>query len=640
MDMRYKKLIVVSCLKGDLNMFNIDEELKKLPDKPGVYLMKDENGQIIYVGKAVNLKKRVRQYFQASSSKVPKVKAMVKSIAEFEYIITDNEIEALILECNLIKKHKPKYNILLRDDKQYPYIKVTTNEKYPRVIKVRKIEKDKAKYFGPYTSASAVNDTLEIIRNIYPLRNCRKNLDSIKKKERPCLNYFIGKCLGPCQGNVNEEKYMEMVHEVLLFLGGKEDKLMHLIEEKMKNAAKQLDFENAAKYRDQLNSIKHILEIQKIVSSTLIDQDIIGMARGIEDVCIQVFFVRGGKLVGREHFILTDISETTRSEILSSFVKQFYMNSSFIPKEILIETNIQDEELISRWLSQKRGSKVQIKVPVRGEKNLLMEMVRKNAMETLENQSEKIKRKIQLSRAALNELADLLGLDKIPERIEAFDISNIQGVESVGSMVVFQEGQPKKSDYRRFKIKSVSGPNDYKSMEEIIYRRFERGMKEREVMKENEMDLGNFSIFPDLVMVDGGKGQVNAAKKAIMQFNLNIPVCGLIKDDFHRTRGIIYENKEINISKNSNCFKLITRIQDEAHRFAISYHRSLRNKKLFSSQLDSIKGIGEKRKKALLKFFGSIEKIKNASIEELKSVDGMNIKAAEEVYNYFRKLKE
>ncbi|WP_073194396.1 excinuclease ABC subunit UvrC [Caloranaerobacter azorensis] len=621
-------------------MFNIDEELKKLPDKPGVYLMKDENGQIIYVGKAVNLKKRVRQYFQASSSKVPKVKAMVKSIAEFEYIITDNEIEALILECNLIKKHKPKYNILLRDDKQYPYIKVTTNEKYPRVIKVRKIEKDKAKYFGPYTSASAVNDTLEIIRNIYPLRNCRKNLDSIKKKERPCLNYFIGKCLGPCQGNVNEEKYMEMVHEVLLFLGGKEDKLMHLIEEKMKNAAKQLDFENAAKYRDQLNSIKHILEIQKIVSSTLIDQDIIGMARGIEDVCIQVFFVRGGKLVGREHFILTDISETTRSEILSSFVKQFYMNSSFIPKEILIETNIQDEELISRWLSQKRGSKVQIKVPVRGEKNLLMEMVRKNAMETLENQSEKIKRKIQLSRAALNELADLLGLDKIPERIEAFDISNIQGVESVGSMVVFQEGQPKKSDYRRFKIKSVSGPNDYKSMEEIIYRRFERGMKEREVMKENEMDLGNFSIFPDLVMVDGGKGQVNAAKKAIMQFNLNIPVCGLIKDDFHRTRGIIYENKEINISKNSNCFKLITRIQDEAHRFAISYHRSLRNKKLFSSQLDSIKGIGEKRKKALLKFFGSIEKIKNASIEELKSVDGMNIKAAEEVYNYFRKLKE
>ncbi|KGG80684.1 excinuclease ABC subunit C [Caloranaerobacter azorensis H53214] len=621
-------------------MFNIDEELKKLPDKPGVYLMKGENGQIIYVGKAVNLKKRVRQYFQASSSKVPKVKAMVKSIAEFEYIITDNEIEALILECNLIKKHKPKYNILLRDDKQYPYIKVTTNEKYPRVIKVRKIEKDKAKYFGPYTSASAVNDTLEIIRNIYPLRNCRKNLDSIKKKERPCLNYFIGKCLGPCQGNVNEEKYMEMVHEVLLFLGGKEDKLMHLIEEKMKNAAKQLDFENAAKYRDQLNSIKHILEKQKIVSSTLIDQDIIGMARGIEDVCIQVFFVRGGKLVGREHFILTDISETTRSEILSSFVKQFYMNSSFIPKEILIETNIQDEELISRWLSQKRGSKVQIKVPVRGEKNLLMEMVRKNAMETLENQSEKIKRKIQLGRAALDELANLLGLDKIPERIEAFDISNIQGVESVGSMVVFQEGQPKKSDYRRFKIKSVSGPNDYKSMEEIIYRRFERGMKEREVMKENEMDLGNFSIFPDLVMVDGGKGQVNAAKKAIMQFNLNIPVCGLIKDDFHRTRGIIYENKEINISKNSNCFKLITRIQDEAHRFAISYHRSLRNKKLFSSQLDSVKGIGEKRKKALLKFFGSIEKIKNASIEELKSVDGMNIKAAEAVYNYFRKLKE
>ncbi|WP_069648929.1 excinuclease ABC subunit UvrC [Caloranaerobacter ferrireducens] len=621
-------------------MFNIDEELKKLPDKPGVYLMKNENGQIIYVGKAVNLKKRVRQYFQASSSKTPKVKAMVKSIVEFEYIITDNELEALILECNLIKKHKPKYNILLRDDKQYPYIKVTTNEKFPRVIKVRKIEKDKAKYFGPYTSTSAVNDTLEIIRNIYPLRSCRKNLDNIKKKERPCLNYFIGRCLGPCQGNVDEKEYMEMIHEVLLFLGGKEDKLIHLIEEKMKNAAKQLDFENAAKYRDQLNSIKHILEKQKVVSSTLIDQDIIGMARGIEDVCIQVFFVRGGKLVGREHFILTDTSEMARGEILSSFVKQFYMNSSFIPKEILVEEEIQDKELINRWLSQKRGSKVQIKVPVRGEKNLLMEMVRKNAMETLENQSERIKRKIQLDRAALDELANLLGLDKIPERIEAFDISNIQGVESVGSMVVFQEGQPRKSDYRRFKIKSVSGPNDYGSMEEIIYRRFERGINEREFIKDNKVDLGNFSIFPDLIMVDGGKGQVNAAKKVIKQFNLNITVCGLVKDDFHRTRGVIYENKEINIPKDSNCFKLITRIQDEAHRFAISYHRSLRNKKLFKSQLDSIKGIGEKRKKALLKSFGSIEKIKNASIEELKSVEGMNIKAAEAVYNYFRKSKE
>ncbi|KPU26963.1 excinuclease ABC subunit C [Caloranaerobacter sp. TR13] len=621
-------------------MFSIDEELKKLPDKPGVYLMKNENGQIIYVGKAVNLKKRVRQYFQASSSKTPKVKAMVKSIAEFEYIITDNELEALILECNLIKKHKPKYNILLRDDKQYPYIKVTTNEKFPRVIKVRKIEKDKAKYFGPYTSTSAVNDTLEIIRNIYPLRSCRKNLDNIKKKERPCLNYFIGRCLGPCQGNVNEKEYKEMIEEVLLFLGGKEDKLIRLIEEKMKNAAKQLDFENAAKYRDQLNSIKHILEKQKIVSPTLIDQDIIGMARGIEDVCIQIFFIRGGKLVGREHFILTDTSEMVRGEVLSSFVKQFYMNSSFVPKEILIEEEIQDKELISRWLSQKKGSKVQIKVPVRGEKNLLMEMVRKNAMETLENHSERIKRKIQLDRAALDELANLLELERIPKRIEAFDISNIQGVESVGSMVVFQEGQPRKSDYRRFKIKSVSGPNDYGSMEEIIYRRFERGINEREFIKDNKVDLGGFSIFPDLIMVDGGKGQVNAAKKAIQQFNLNIPVCGLVKDDFHRTRGIIYENKEMNIPKDSNCFKLITRIQDEAHRFAISYHRSLRNKKFFKSQLDSIKGIGEKRKKALLKSFGSIEKIKNASIEELKSVGGMNIKVAEAVYNYFRKFKE
>ncbi|MBS4537412.1 excinuclease ABC subunit UvrC [Clostridium sp. D2Q-11] len=618
--------------------FDIQEELKKLPDSPGVYLMKDEKGQIIYVGKANSLKKRVRQYFQSSSSKSTKVKTMVSHISEFEYILTDSEIEALILESNLIKKHKPKYNVLLRDDKQYPYIKVTVNESYPRVIKTRKVLKDGSKYFGPYTSTGAVNDTLNIIRDLYPIRTCKLKLEEGKKvRERPCLNYFIGKCQGPCMGNVNHGNYMEMINEIVMFLNGREEKLIEIIKEKMSEASKNLDFEEAARYRDQLVSLQHILEKQKIISTTTMDQDIIGMAKGMEDAIVQTFFVRNGKLIGREHFIISDIEGQSREEILASFTKQFYMGSSYIPKEILIEEEFEDMALVARWLSEKRGSKVYIKMPKRGEKNHLMEMVRKNALQALNQYSDRIKRNMNENKSTLMALKEVLGLEHIPNRIEAFDISNIQGVESVGSMVVFEEGNKKSSDYRRFKIKSIEGPNDYGSMEEILWRRFKRAIEESKLIKENKVGIESFSILPDLIMMDGGKGQVNIALKVIEQFNLNIPVCGMIKDDFHKTRGLIYNNKEITIAKNTEVFKLITRIQDEAHRFAISYHRSLRDKKLFKSVLDDISGIGDKRKKALLRTLGSIDNIKTASTKELQDVEGMNIISAEAVYNFFRK---
>lgn len=618
--------------------FNIQDELKKLPDKPGVYIMKDDKGYIIYIGKAINLKKRVRQYFQESSTKSTKVKTMVSNIKEFEYIITDSELEALILESNLIKKHKPKYNVLLRDDKQYPYIKVTLNENYPRVIKTRRVQKDGAKYFGPYTSTGAVNDTIDIIRDLYPIRTCKLKLkEGEKVRERPCLNYYIGKCNAPCMGNVKHNGYMEMINEIIMFLSGKEEKLLNIIEEKMKTSSKKKDFEEAARYRDQVMSLRHILEKQKIVNNNNIDQDVIGMAKGIDDACVQIFFVRNGKLIGREHFILTDIEGKDRGEILGSFTKQFYLGSSYVPKEILIEEEFEDMNIVSKWLSEKRSSKVYIKIPRRGEKNHLMEMVRKNAIETLKQYSDRIKRNMRQNKDTLRELKNLLGIDEIPNRIEAFDISNIQGVESVGSMVVFEEGQKKSSDYRRFKIKSINGPNDYGSMEEILWRRFNRGLEEKKLIKQNKIGVESFSIFPDLIMVDGGKGQVNIALKVLKEFNLDIPVCGLIKDDFHRTRGIIYNNKEITIPKGNEVFKLITRIQDEAHRFAISYHRSLRGKKAFKSILDDIKGIGKKRKKALLKELGSIDKIKEASIEELRDIKGMDIRAAEAVYNFFKK---
>ena len=618
-------------------VFDIREELKKLPDKPGVYLMKDKTGDIIYVGKAISLKNRVRQYFQFSKNKTPKVNAMVERIVEFETILTDNEVEALILEANLIKKHKPKYNILLRDDKQYPYIKITTNEKYPRVIKTRNIKKDGCKYFGPYVSNMAVNDTIEIIKNLYQIRTCRLNLDKDIGKKRPCLNYHINKCLGPCQGNVDEDNYMKMIDEIAMFLNGREDRLINIIQKKMEDASKNMDFESAAKYRDQIKSLNHILEQQKIVSTTMTDQDIIAMARGIDEVCMQIFFVRSGKLIGRESYIITGTDGVEKGEIISSFGKQFYMGVAYIPKEILVEEEFEDIEVIAKWLTERKGFKVNIKMPKRGDKNLLMEMVRKNAIETLKKSGDRIRKNTDEGKEAVKELAGLLKFKEIPKRIEAFDISNTQGVESVGSMVVFENGVPKKSDYRRFKIKTIIGPNDYGSMEEVIYRRFDRGIQEKQIAEKNKLSIESFSNFPDLLLVDGGKGQMKMAKRVLKEFNIDIPVCGLVKDDFHRTRGIIYEDNEMEISKYSKSFKLITRIQDEAHRFAINYHRSLRDKSMVKSILDDIKGIGKKRKISLMKSFGSIDNIRNASIKELISVDGMNKNSAEAVYKFFRK---
>jgi len=620
-------------------MFNIEEELKKLPDNPGVYIMKDKNEEIIYVGKAISLKKRVRQYFQSNKNNPPKVNVMIRNISEFEYIMVDNEVEALILEANLIKQHKPKYNILLRDDKQYPYIKVTTNESYPRVMKTRQVLKDGAKYFGPYPSVYAVNDAIEIIRNLYPLRTCNRNLEKDMKKTRPCLNFYIGKCLGPCQGNVDRIKYMEMIDEILIFLNGKEDKLVDIITDKMKKSSQNLEFELAAKYRDQINSLNVLHEKQKIVSTTnLGDQDVIGMARGIEEVCVQIFFIRGGKILGREHFILEDTFEEDKKEILSSFIKQFYIGASYVPKEIIIEEEINDLETVSKWLGEKKGSKVNILIPKRGDKIDLINMVKKNAMDMLNQYGDRFLKKAKENQKSLEELQNIMGITTTLNRIEAFDISNISGVESVGSMVVFEKGESKKSDYRRFKIRTITTPDDYGSMEEILTRRFSRGLEEKELMKDNKIELKGFSSFPDLIMMDGGKGQVNVALRVLRDLKIDIHVCGLVKDDFHKTRGIIYNNKEISLKEDSLGFRLIYKIQEEAHRFAISYHRSLRSKKMFKSELDDIKGIGQKRKVELLKHFQSIDKIKKASIEELIEVKGMNRLVAEEMYNHFNKM--
>lgn len=620
-------------------MFNIEEELKKLPDKPGVYIMKDKNDEIIYVGKAISLKKRVRQYFQSTRNNPPKVNAMIKHINEFEYIIVDNEVEALILEANLIKKHRPKYNILLRDDKQYPYIKITINEKYPRVLKTRQVIKDGAKYFGPYPSATAVNDAIEVIRSLYPLRTCNLNLERNTGKFRPCLNFYIGKCLGPCQGNVDEHKYMEMINEIIMFLNGKEDALIEIIENKMKEASMALDFEGAAKYRDQINSLRLLLERQKIESTNLADQDIIAMARGIEEVCIQIFFVRDGKINGREHFIMEDNFKEDRSEIMSSFMKQFYIGSAYVPREIIIEEEVQDLEILSKWLSEKRQSKVSIIVPKRGDKVELIEMVKKNALDMLNKYGDKFLKKHRENIKALEEIQEVLDLEELPSRIEAFDISNISGVESVGSMVVFEKGEAKKSDYRRFKIRTINTPDDYGSMEEVLRRRFIRGIEEKELLNDNSISAKGFSNFPDLIMIDGGKGQVNIVLNLLKELGVTIPVCGLVKDDYHQTRGIIYNNREFNLKIDSLGFRLIYKIQEEAHRFAISYHRSLRSKTMFKSELDDIKGIGEKRKVELLKHFQSINKIKEASIEELSRVKGMNISAATSIYNHFNEKK-
>ena len=602
-------------------MFDIQEQLKKLPAEPGVYLMKDKDDKIIYVGKAISLKNRVRQYFQSSKNHSSKVKSMVKNINSFEYIITDSELEALILECNLIKKYRPKYNVLLRDDKTYPYIKVTVNEDYPRVLKVRRVIKDKAKYFGPYTNVEAVNDTLEVIRNIYPIRTCNIDIEkAINNKVRPCLNYHIKRCVGPCTGNVSKEEYNKMIEEILLFLSGKEEKLIEILKEKMNKCAMDFNFEDAAIYRDKINSLQEMLQKQKIdIATGDINQDVIAMAYNDEEACVQAFFIRHGKIVGREHFILEGVMEATKESILGSFVKQFYLNAEYIPKEIIIEAEIEDQVVLEEWLSNIKGQKVTIRVPQKGEKKSLIQMVKKNAIEYLEKFSSLNKRKYERSEGALIELAEILGLEKPPKRIESFDISNIQGVDSIGAMVVFTDGKKDKKEYRRYKIKTVEGPNDYDSMAEVLERRIQR------------------DNYPDLILLDGGKGQVSAVQKVFDKYGVEIPLWGMFKDDRHRTKGLISSKKEIVLDKTSNLYRFVASIQEEVHNYAISYHRSLRDKSLTKSTLDDIPGVGEKRKKQLLLHFKNIEAIKAASVEELAQVEGLNKSVAESIYNYFRK---
>lgn len=602
-------------------MFDIQEHLKKLPSEPGVYLMKDKYDHIIYVGKAISLKNRVRQYFQSSKNHTSKVKSMVKNIYKFEYIITDSELEALILECNLIKRYRPKYNVVLRDDKTYPYIKVTTNEDYPRILKVRRVLKDKAKYFGPYTNITAVNDTLELISSTYPIRSCKIDIDkSIKNKTRPCLNLHINKCLGPCTGNVSKEEYGKMIEEIIMCLSGKEEKLMELLKEKMNESSMNFRFEEAAVYRDKIKSLEEMIQKQKIDATVSdLNQDVVAMARAHNEACVQVFFIRNGKIVGREHFILEGVMDSPRASILSSFVKQFYNEQEYIPKELIIEDEIEDSSILEEWLSSKKGQKVTIRVPQKGEKKSLVEMVRKNAVEYLEKFSDMNKRKYEKSIGALEELKQILNLEKLPIRIEAYDISNIQGVDSIGSMVVYTNAKKDKKEYRRYKIKTVIGPNDYDSMAEIVDRRLKHGN------------------LPDLILLDGGKGQVSAVKKVLELNDVDIPLWGMYKDDKHRTKGLICKEKEIELDKTTNLYRFIASIQEEVHNYAITYHRSLRNKALTKSILDDIQGIGEKRKKSLLNHFKDVDAIKKATMEELLEVDGMNKSIADNVYNFFRK---
>ncbi|KRQ87107.1 UvrABC system protein C [Caloramator mitchellensis] len=613
-------------------MFDIKEALKNLPDSPGVYIMKDENGEIIYIGKAISLKNRVRQYFQNSKNQHPKVRAMVYQIREFEYILTDNELEALVLEANLIKKHKPKYNILLKDDKNYPYIKVTLTEEYPRVLMVRKLEKDGAKYFGPFTDLRAVKDTLLLIKKLYKIRTCNRQLSFGTQVGRPCLNYHIGICLGPCKGDVTKEDYMKQIEDVIKLLSGKHDDVLKDLEEKMFKASENLEFERAAEIRDNINAIKKIQQKQKIISSALEDEDVIAFAKDDEGTCIQMFYIRGGKLLGTKNFYFKDIEENV-DELISQFLVQYYSNEEYIPRDIILQSEVPEINIIEYYLSRQKGSKVKIKTPKKGDKKDIVEMAQRNAEAALTQIKAKIIKEKQKTIGALEELKEILGIENIPYRIEAYDISNISGVDMVGSMVVFENGAPKNKDYRRFKIKNLQGQNDYAALEEVLRRRFNRFVEEMNSDKPEHQK--KFNILPDLILMDGGEGQVNIAKKVLEEFSLDIHVAGMVKDDKHRTRGLIFQGSEIMIYKDSNAFKLVAKVQDEVHRFAIEYHRKLRSKSVVKSSLDEIEGIGSKRKTALLKHFGSIENIKNANIEELSKVEGMNIKAAERVYNYF-----
>lgn len=614
-------------------MFLIEEELKKLPGKPGVYIMHGEKDEIIYVGKAVCLKNRVRQYFQSSRNKGAKIEQMVTHITRFEYIVTDSELEALVLECNLIKEHRPKYNTMLKDDKTYPFIKVTVNEPYPRVLFSRTMKKDKAKYFGPYTSSTAVKDVIELVRKIYMVRSCNRNLPRDCGKDRPCLYYHMKQCTAPCQGNVSEEAYKQNIGQVLHFLNGNYKETIDQLTEKMMAASEEMRFEDAAGYRDLINSIRRIGERQKITTYGEEDRDIIAVAMDEsedlreQDAVVQVFFMRGGRLIGRDHFFLRVARGDTKAQVLSSFLKQFYAGTPFIPAEIMMQTEIEDGEIIEDWLTARRKQRVHIRVPKKGTKEKLVELAKENAWMVLSKDRERIKREEGRTIGAVKEIEDWLGLKDIV-RMEAYDISNISGFESVGSMVVYEKGKPKRSDYRKFKIKWVQGPNDYASMEEVLTRRFTH---------ESKGEYDSFSILPDLILMDGGRGQVNIARKVLGELGIDIPVCGMVKDDNHRTRGVYFNNVEIPIDTSGEGFHLVTRIQDEAHRFAIEYHRSLRSKEQVHSVLDDIPGIGETRRKALMRRFRSVENIRDASVEELSQTESMNVQSAEAVYQFFHR---
>ena len=609
-------------------MFDIQEELKKLPARPGVYIMHDEKDTIIYVGKAVSLRNRVRQYFQTSRNKGAKIESMVTHIARFEYIVTDSELEALVLECNLIKEHRPKYNTMLKDDKSYPFIKVTVNEAFPRVLFARRMKKDKAKYFGPYTSAGAVKDVIELVQKLYHIRTCNRNLPRDIGKERPCLFYHIHQCHGPCQGKVSQDEYRSQIQGALKFLNGDSDDIFRELEEKMLLASEELRFEDAMEYRDLCNSIRKIKERQKITSYGEEDKDVIAMAMEETDAVVQVFFIREGKLIGRDHFYLKVAQGDSRAQVLSSFLKQFYAGTPFIPREVMLQDEIEDGVIIQEWLTQRRGQRVYLRVPKKGTKEKLVELAAENAWMVLSKDKERIKREEGRTIGAVKEIESWIGLKGV-QRIEAYDISNISGFESVGSMVVYEKGKPKRSDYRKFKIKWVQGPNDYASMEEVLTRRFTH---------ESDKEYDSFALLPDLIMMDGGRGQVNVALKVLENLNLQIPVCGMVKDDHHRTRGLYYRNQEIPIDTSSEGFRLITRIQDEAHRFAIEFHRSLRSKEQVHSVLDEIPGIGPARRKALMRKFKSLEAVMDASLEELIHTEAMNERSARQVYEFFHAI--
>ena len=616
--------------------FNIQEELKKLPDQPGVYIMHDKTDAIIYIGKAKSLTKRVHQYFQPSHDEGIKKRQMVEHIEYFEYIITDSELEALVLECNLIKEHCPKYNTMLRDDKTYPYIKVTVGETFPRVMFSRQMKKDRSRYFGPYTSAGAVKDTIDLINKIYGLRTCNRKLPRDIGLDRACLNYHIHKCDAPCQGYITPEEYNNKVSGVLEFLNGNYTPVIKMLTEKMEQASEELEFEKAAEYRNLLSSVKQVAQKQKITNADGEDKDIIALANDDTDAVVQVFFIRGGKLIGRDHFHVRVGTEQSEDNILNNFVKQFYSGTPFIPREIMLQKKIEDMEILEQWLSEKRGRKVIIKVPQKGMKEKLVELAKKNALLVLSQDKERIKREEGRTIGAVKEIEKLLGLSNL-NRMEAFDISNINGFETVGSMIVYEKGKPKRSDYRKFKLKTITGPDDYGSMHEVLTRRFVHGIDEKKQLSEKNLpdEVGSFNRFPDVIMMDGGKGQVNVCLEVLSELGLSIPVCGVVKDDFHRTRGLYFNNEEIPIDRHGEGFKLITRIQDEAHRFAIEYHRSLRSKSQVHSVLDDIDGIGPARRKALMRRYQSIEKIKDASMEDLAMTESMNEAAAAAVYKFF-----